>query len=304
MKKRIGKFQNMDSGALCTSDMKQVKYKLFYAFLWALMLFWFTIVILPCLWLAVSGFKTAAEINASANATFFPKEWDLGKLKVAWDTLRYQKFYINTFFLAIGCVISDLVVSGLAGYVLSRLKPKGYKFVLTMVFCLMILPTTGTTVPLYITFKDGIIPGVSMLNTYWPMWLMAGANMFNIILFKTNFDGVSSSLIEAAKIDGASDMTIFFRIMVPLSIPVIMTVALFTFNGQFGNFFWPNLVITDPELYTLGVQVYKIQNVTAANLTDDIKMMGIIFAVLPQLIIFSLFQKHIIGGMNLGGVKG
>ena len=294
----------MDSGALCTSDMKQVKYKVFYGFLWALMLFWFTIVILPCLWLAVSGFKTAAEINASTNATFFPKEWDFGKLKFAWDTLHYQKFYINTFFLAIGCVISDLVVSGLAGYVLSRLKPRGYKFVLTMVFCLMILPTTGTTVPLYITFKEGIIPGVSLLNTYWPMWLMAGANMFNIILFKTNFDGVSSSLIEAAKIDGASDMRIFFKIMVPLSIPVIMTVSLFTFNGQFGNFFWPNLVITDPEMYTLGVQVYKIQNTVTANLTDDIKMMGIIFAVLPQLIIFSLFQKHIIGGMNLGGVKG
>ena len=273
----------MDSGALCTSAMKQVKYKVFYGCLWALMLFWFTIVILPCLWLAVSGFKTAAEINASTNATFFPKEWDFGKLKYAWDTLHYQKFYINTFFLAIGCVISDLVVSGLAGYVLSRLKPRGYKFVLTMVFCLMILPTTGTTVPLYITFKEGIIPGVSLLNTYWPMWLMAGASMFNIILFKTNFDGVSSSLIEAAKIDGASDMRIFFKIMVPLSIPVIMTVSLFTFNGQFGNFFWPNLIITDPEMYTLGVQVYKIQNTVTADLTDDIKMMGIIFAVLHSL---------------------
>jgi len=204
--------------------------------------------------------------------------------------------------MAIGCVISDLFVSGLAGYVLSRLKPVGYKVILAMVFCLMILPTTGTTVPLYITFKDGIIPGVSL--PYWPMWLMAGANMFNIILFKTNFDGVSSSLVEAVKLDGASNIQIFVKIMIPLSIPVIMTVSLFTFNGQFGNFFWPNLVITDPEMYTLGVQVCKIQQAVTASLTDDIKMMGIIFAVLPQLIIFALFQKHIIGGMNLGGVKG
>ena len=304
MKKRNGKFQNMDSGVLCTSDMKKLRYRLFYAFLWALMLFWFTIVILPCLWLAVSGFKTAAEINASENVTFFPKEFDLSKLVYAWNTLHYQKYYINTFFLAIGCVISDLLVSGIAGYVLSRLRPRGYKLVLGLVFCLMILPHTGTTVPLYITFKNGIIPGVSMLNTYWPMWLMAGASMFNIILFKTNFDGISKSLVEAAKLDGASDLSIFIRIMVPLSIPVIMTVSLFTFNGQFGNFFWPNLVITDPNKYTLGVQVYKIQNTVNASLTDDIKMMGIIFAILPQLVIFSLFQKHIIGGINLGGVKG
>jgi len=299
MKKKIGIFQNMDSGALCTSDMKQTKYKIFYMCLWLFMIFWFMIVILPCLWLAVSGFKTAAEINASQNATFFPKEFDFGKLIRAWNTLNYKKFYVNTFFLAIGCVISDLFVSGLAGYVLSRLKPKGYKVILGLIFGLMILPTTGTTVPLYITFKNA-----GMLNTYWPMWLMAGANMFNIILFKTNFDSVSSSIVEAAKIDGANNLRIFVQIMVPLSIPVIMTVSLFTFNAQFGNFFWPNLVITDPQKYTLGVQVYKIQQAVNASLTDDIKMMGIIFAVLPQLLIFAIFQKHIIGGMNLGGVKG
>ena len=299
MKKLRGKFSNMNSGALCTSDMKQFKYRLFYYTLWAIMIVWFSIVILPCIWLLVSGFKTAAEINASQNVSFFPKEFDIKKLFYAWELLNYDRFYINTIFLGIGCVISDILVSGLAGYVLSRLRPKGYKAILAMVFGLMILPTTGTTVPLYITFKN-----LGMLNTYWPMWLMAGASMFNIILFKTSFDGVSNSLVEAAKIDGASNMTIFLKIMVPLSIPVIMTVSLFTFNGQFGSFFWPNLVLTDPDKYTLGVQVYKMQQMSSGTYTDDIKMMGIIFSILPQLVVFSLFQKHIIGGLNLGGVKG
>ena len=128
--------------------------------------------------------------------------------------------------------------------------------------------------------------------------------MFNIILFKTSFDGVSNSLIEAAKIDGASNLMIFFRIIIPLSLPVIMTVALFTFNGQFGNFFWPNLILTDPKKYTLGVQVFKMQQISNGIITDDIKLMGIIFAIAPQLIIFAMFQKHIMGGINLGGVKG
>ena len=299
MKKLKGKFANMNSGALCTSDMKQAKYRLFYYFLWAIMLVWFVVVLLPCVWLAASGFKTAAEINASQNVTFFPKEFDIKKLFYAWDLLNYGQFYINTIYLGIGCVISDILISGLAGYVLSRLKPKGYRAVLGMVFCLMILPATGTTVPLYITFKN-----LGLLNTYWPMWLMAGASMFNIILFKTCFDGVSNSLVEAAKIDGASNMTIFLKIIVPLSMPVIMTVALFTFNGQFGSFFWPNLILTDPEKYTLGVQVFRMQSVVNGIITDDIKMMGIIFAIAPQILVFALFQKHIIGGLNLGGVKG
>lgn len=295
---------NMDTGALCNSDMKQAKYKIFYGLLWLFMAFWFIVVILPCIWMAVSGFKTAAEINATQNVKFFPETIDMSKLVRAWTTLNYKKYYLNTILMAIGCVVADIFASGLAGYVLSRLKPIGYKLVLGLVFCLMLLPTTGTTVPLFVTFKNGIIPGMSMLNTYWPMWLMSAANMFNVILFKTSFDGISPSLIEAAKIDGASNLKIFVQIMIPLSVPVIMTVALFTFNAQFGNFFWPNLVLTNPDKYTLGVQIYKIQAVTNASITDDIKMMGILFSVLPQLIVFGVFQKHIIGGINLGGVKG
>ena len=295
---------NMDTGALCNSDMKQAKYKIFYGLLWLFMAFWFIVVILPCIWMAVSGFKTAAEINATQNVKFLPETFDLSKLVRAWTTLNYKKYYLNTVLMAIGCVVADIFASGLAGYVLSRLKPVGYKLVLGLVFCLMLLPTTGTTVPLFVTFKNGIIPGMSMLNTYWPMWLMSAANMFNVILFKTSFDGISPSLIEAAKIDGASNLKIFVQIMIPLSVPVIMTVALFTFNAQFGNFFWPNLVLTNPDKYTLGVQIYKIQAVTNASITDDIKMMGILFSVLPQLIVFGVFQKHIIGGINLGGVKG
>lgn len=299
MKKRKEKSLNMDTGALCNSDMKQTKYKMFYGLLWACMAIWFVVVILPCIWMAVSGFKTAAEINASQNVTFFPKTFDFKKLARAWNTLNYSKYYMNTILMAIGCVAADVFASGLAGYVLSRLKPTGYKLVLGLVFCLMLLPTTGTTVPLFVTFKN-----LGMLNTYWPMWLMSAANMFNVILFKTSFDGISPSLIEAAKIDGASNLKIFVKIMIPLSIPVIITVSLFTFNAQFGNFFWPNLVLVDPEKYTLGVQIYKIQAVTNASITDDIKMMGILFSVLPQIIVFAIFQKHIMGGINLGGVKG
>lgn len=295
---------NMNTGALCNSDMKRFKYKLFYAFLWVCMIFWLTIVILPCLWMLVSGFKTAAEINATQNVTFFPKSFDLKKVVKAWNILNYKKYYLNTIIMAIGCVAADVFASGLAGYVLSKLKPTGYKVILLLVFSLMLLPTTGTTVPLYVTFKNGIIPGVSMLNTYWPMWLMSAANMFNIILFKTSFDGISPSLVEAAKIDGASNLSIFVKIMIPLSVPVIITVALFTFNGQFGNFFWPNLVLVNPEKYTLGVQIYKIQSVANASITDDIKMMGILFTILPQIIVFVIFQRYIIGGINIGGVKG
>lgn len=300
--KKEGMFSNMNVGALCTSDMKSMKYKVLYWILFAVLALYIAILIIPCIWMLVAGFKSAAEMNATENVTFFPKSIDLGKLTYTWNYLGYYRYYVNTIIMAAGCVVADLMVSGLCGYVLSRLKPVGHKFIMTLVFCLMLLPTVGTTVPLFMTFLDFPLVHVNLLDSYWPMWLMAGSNMFNVILFKTNFDGVSSSLIEAARIDGASDMQIFIKIMIPLSIPVIITVSLFTFNGQFGNFFWPYLVLTNEKLFPLGVQMYRMKS--SANVSDDMQMLGILFSILPQLIIFACFQKHIIGGMNLGGVKG
>ena len=130
---------------------------------------------------------------------------------------------------------------------------------------------------------------------------MSASSIFNIILFKNFFDGISGSIIEAAKIDGASAMRIFAKIVMPLSVPVFVTVAIFTFNGQVGQFFWPYLLIKKKELTVLGVQMYTMQS---SNYTMDYQMLAILFSILPQLLIFAVFQKKIIGGVSVGAVKG
>ena len=91
MKMKRESSMKMESGALCNSDMKQLKYKLFYGFLWLIMLFWFVVVILPCLWMAISGFKTAAEINATENVRFLPEYFEFAKIGRAWAVLNYKK---------------------------------------------------------------------------------------------------------------------------------------------------------------------------------------------------------------------
>ena len=142
--------------------------------------------------------------------------------------------------MAGGSVVFDLIVSGLAGYVLSRLKPKGTKLMLTLIFWIMLMPGTMRTVPLYMEFKSMPLLGINLLETFWPIWLMAGANAFNIILFKNFFDGISESLVEAAWIDGCSDIMLFFKIIIPLSVPVFITVAmiLFAFTTLIGNLYY------------------------------------------------------------------
>ena len=126
-------------------------------------------------------------------------------------------------------------------------------------------------------------------------------NAFDIILFKSFFDGISDSIVESARIDGAGIMRIFFWIILPLSMPVFMTVAMFTFNAAMGQYFWPYLLITDNNMTMLGVQLYKMKNST---FSIDYQMLAIIFSIIPQVVVFTIFQKNIIGGVSAGAVKG
>ena len=292
--------KNMDKGILTNSDMKNPKYKALYAVMMILMIIYCLVSVLPVVWIMLSGFKDVKEMYA-VPATFLPKKIDLSKLGKVWNELKFYKYYGNTFIMAIGAVVSNIVVSGLAGYVLSRLKPKGTKVMLAIIFWIMLIPGTMSTVPLYMEFKSMPLVGINLLETYWPIWLMSAANAFNIILFKNFFDGISNSLIEAAWIDGATNMKIFFRIIIPLSTPVFIVVAMFTFNGQIGNFFWPYLLISSKEKTVLGVQLYKMKSSTY---TMDYQMLALLFSVIPQVVIFAIFQKQIMGGVNIGGVKG
>lgn len=292
--------KNMDKGILTNSDMKQPKYKILYGLMFLIMIIYCLVSVLPVLWVLLSGFKDVKEMYA-VPATLLPKKIELSKLGKVWNELKFYKYYGNTFIMAIGSVITKIVVSGLAGYVLSRLKPKGTKIMLAVIFWIMLLPGTMSTVPLYMEFKSMPLIGINLLETYWPVWLMSAADAFSIILFKNFFDGISSSLIEAAWIDGAGNMKIFFKIIIPLSTPIFIVVAMFAFNGSIGSFFWPYLTISAKEKTVLGVQLYKMKTSTY---TMDYQMLALLFSVIPQMVIFAIFQKQIMGGINIGGVKG
>lgn len=296
MKKEESKFR----GILTEKDLANPKYKVGYFLMWVYMLVYIAGVFIPFIWLMLSGFKDVAEMY-TLPVSFFPKKIDISKLVKVWTEMKFYKYYLNTFVMAGGVVVLECVVSGLAGYVLSRLKPKGSRLIFIIVFWTMLMPSTLRIVPLYMTFKDFPLLHINMLESFLPIWLMAAANGFNIILFKNFFDGISNSLIEAAKIDGCTNIGIFWKIIIPLSVPVFMVVGLLAFNGQLGQFFWPYLLISDPEKTVLGVQLFKMKSDTY---TMDYQMLALIFSIAPQLLIFAVFQKQIIGGINVGGVKG
>lgn len=292
--------KQMDKGILTNIDMKQGKYRFLYSAIMIILLLWcLGICLYPILWIILSGFKDVEELYAIPS-TFFPKNFQISKIAKVWNEMKFWKTYGNTFMLAGGAAVFNMVISGLAGYVISKLKPIGSKVVFTILFWIMLLPTTMSTVPIYMTIMEFPIFHFSMLDSFLPLWLMV-VNAFDIILFKNFFDGISDSLVEAAKIDGATNIRIFCQIMVPLSIPVFCVVGIFTFNGNIGSFLMPLLTLTSADKTVLAVQLYKMRS---ASYTMDYQMLAIIFSMIPQVIVFVLFQKQIMGGINVGGVKG
>ncbi len=304
MKKSI----NKQAGVLCVSDLKTPYGKFLYGFFFVILVITCIVSLIPAIWTVVTAFKPTQEIYGR-DVTFFPKEMSFEifktRLSQSWTELQLGNSIINTIVLSLGELASTILVCALGGYVLSKMKPKGVKFVFMLVTWTMMMPSQIRMVPNYISWLHFPfaydIGGVSLLNTYWPMWLSAAANSFNVILFKNSFDMLSDSYIEAAKLDGAGNLRIMFLIMLPLSLPVVIYVAITTLSGTWSNFFTPMLVL-NPDKYVVPVKVLMVKS--AANVQLNTYFMCMVFASVPPFLIFVIFQKYILGGVNVGGVKG
>ncbi len=281
-------------------DLKQKKYRAVYWSFFAVMVLLVLICLVPVLWLILSSFKDMNEF-LQVPPTFIPKSFHPEKIWEAWQSMHFGKYYLNTIILAGGSWLMSIVINGLAGYVLSRLKPKGSTMVFTLILWTMMMPTSVSMVPLFMTFIDFPIFHFSLLNTYLPMWLIAGANAFNVLLFKSFFDSIPISYIEAAKLDGCSNLGIFTRIVVPMSKPVIAVVSIFSINAAWDDFLWPYLVLKDTSLHTVMVQIFTMKT---TGYPADLHIIAIMFAIIPPCIIFMIFQKHIMEGFSLSGIKG
>lgn len=293
-KKKEKGFESKRVGVISDIDYKQKSVKIVYWLIFIFAVLVAFVCIAPPLWVILSSFKDTKEFY-QIPPTLFPKTWDFSKLTNAWKTLDFLKYYKNTFIITIGSILSAIIFNGLSGYVLSKLKPKGWTVVFAVIMGSMMIPAQVSMVPTYIN-----IVNLHMLNTYWPMILMAGYNAFLTIVFKSFFDGIPSALIEAAQIDGCTRLGVFFRIVLPLSKAVMFTAAILSFNAAWGDFFWPLLVLKDRSVYTIMVEVYTVQQ----NIAQDQALIILTFAIIPPAIMFVFFQKYIMQGMTMSGIKG
>jgi multiple sugar transport system permease protein len=257
--------------------------------------------LLPFAWMLSTSLKSRSEVM------LLPIRWIPSQLlwsnygKALFGVVPFVNFYKNSLIIVLFDLLGDVFVCALTGYAFARLRAPGKNFMFILVLSTLMLPEQVLLVPTYVLYK-----WFGWLDTLYglivPNLLASGA--FYIFLFRQFFQTVHRELDDAAKIDGCGLLRIFWSIMLPLSRPVLVTVAILSFLGHWNSFLWPLILLKSEENYTvqIGLRYFQSYNTESANL--PLLMAASIVALVPCLAIFFIAQRDLIQGVVVSGVKG
>jgi multiple sugar transport system permease protein len=251
----------------------------------------------PFVWMLLSSVKTADE--TFHKQTFLPEIWYFKNYPEALTYIPYLRYTLNTFIIAGANVVGTLLSCAPPAYALARLHWPGRDFLFVVVLSTMLLPYPVTIIPLYVVFSN-----LGMVNTFWPLIIPAFfGNAFYIFLLRQFFRGIPAELNDAGLVDGASEFTIFLRLILPLSGPVIAVVALLTFLANWTDFFGPLLYLQgDNSLWTLSLGLRDFQS--AHFIAWGPLMAASVMFMLPVIALFLVAQRTFVQGIALTGIKG
>jgi raffinose/stachyose/melibiose transport system permease protein len=252
----------------------------------------------PFLWMLSSGFKTQSEMFLGG-LNLWPQTWTLDNYGRAWEGANFAGYSLNTAIVSVSSVAIVVLISSLAGFALSHDQLPGRRVILGVLVATMFLPKGFSILPVFV-----LINSLGLNNTLGGIILAeAGpAHVIAVLLFMGFFTSIPSDITEAAIIDGASKLRIYWQIMLPLATPVVATVAIFNFIATWNAFLVP-LVFTlaNPALRTLGVGMYAFFGEYSTDWTG--LAAGSVMAVLPIIVVFLLLQRYFIQGLA-GAVRG
>lgn len=287
----------MERGILSAADLRKPLNKVVYGFMVLCIVVMVITMLYPILMTMFNGLKTNQEVNTFP-PRFFPTEWRWGNFSKGWNYINLPVFLKNTVLIFAGNLIMTIMVLGLAAFSISRIRVPYSRAIYFFILMTLFIPAASYMIPSFVNLKE-----LGLLNTYWAFWLPAGASAYYFLLIKNFFDGIHPEIFESARIDGASELNSFFRIALPLSVPIFATLAIFIFSTAWNDWFWPSLVMHSEDKYTLATAIYKY--VVGARSLDSSTKFNILFMVMiPPIFVFLLFQKFIIRSVSLSAVKG
>ena len=250
----------------------------------------------PLLWLAKAALSTTQDILREPWA-WWPSGIQWQNLSDAWFKIDIGKYLMNTVWIAAGTWFIGMLVALTGAYGISILQPKYAKVVNAGVLATLFIPGVVSLISQYVTVLDMPLLHWNLINTFWAVWLPSAASAFNVLLITRFFDTLPKDVFEAAKIDGAGPFQIFWRIVLPMSKPIIGVTSLITIIGAWKEFLWPLLVLPSPDLQPLSVGLYRI----TASAEMSLLMAGMFISVILPVVLFLIFQKQFLRSAGQAG---
>lgn len=322
-------FDSSTRGLISPMEMHTRGAWLIYWFVFTMLLASTFTCVFPVYWMYTGGLKTPTGL-LQFPPELFPATPLWGNYLRSWNDLNFPLYFSNTLALAFGAWTLQIIVATTAAFSLSKLKPVFGDVILFMFLATLMVPAMAYFIPQYLTVVKvplinlagvpewthrwlpgglafSVLPGgsVTLLDSWWGVWLPQAASAFNIFVMKSFFDEIPQDLIDASRIDGANSVQVLTRVMLPLSVPVLAVITIFTVIGSWKDFFWPYLILMGREdLTPIMVALFRLTNVQSYPQPLNVVMAGLAIASTPPIILFLIFQKQIMRGIVLTGLKG
>lgn len=250
--------------------------------------------LLPFIWMILSSFKPESEV-VRIPPTLWPNEFTLDNFRNLFVNMNFGVYLKNTLIIILFSFFG-LFLNAMAGFAFAKYKFKGKQTTFMIVLATMMIPGQVTMIPVYL-----ILNYLSLTNTMLGIVLPTMVGAFNIFLFRQFMSTIPDELLEATRLDGASEFRILMQIALPISKPIIAVQAILTFIAGWNSFLWPLIIANDESLYTLSVGLSLLKGQYGGNYA--LQMAGATFMVVPIMAIFIYFQKHIIENFSISGMK-
>lgn len=273
---------SMNRGIMSNTEWRSFRGRLIGVFYLLVLVLVAILVVFPFLFSFTAGLHNSIDIVKPGFHLWPPKPlWN--NYQIAWERFKLGRLFLNTAIAATGGVIGQLVVSSLAAYSLSRLKPMGKDLLRAIFLITLAVPGIVYLVPRYV-----VMAKLDLIDNFMGLWLPYSASSFMILVLNNAFDQIPRDLYEAAEIDGASEIRMFLNITLPLSSSVLLVLGLFGFIGFWGDFLWPFLILRQAELQTISVRLYTLARGFSLNLF----MAAFFIAMIPPAIAAFFLQRH------------
>ncbi|OQA44157.1 MAG: L-arabinose transport system permease protein AraQ [Chloroflexi bacterium ADurb.Bin325] len=258
----------------------------------------------PFLWMISSALKSNEEVLRSRS--LFPSQVHLNIIVDTWNQLGFWRYFINSVIVAVAVVLGIILVYSMAGYGFAKTNFWGREFFFMAFLAMLLVPGVTVLVPLIQLLKAlGLIgSGAGKVATYTGliMPIINGGGPFAVFLFRNYFASLPEELHDAARVDGCSEWTIYWRILLPLATPAVATVGILNFISAWNAFMWPSIVLNNPDWFTLPLKLKDLD--LQIVIQWNVRMAGSLITVLPVLLVFLVLQRYYIRGLTAGAIKG